>query len=70
MIGVDTNIIVDILRKHITLEKLQQYSDEDLWTSEVVAYELLYGAYASKEMTAEKISIDNDKKDKLLNYLE
>ena len=55
MIGVDTNIIVDILRKHITLEKLQQYSDEDLWTSEVVAYELLYGAYASKEMTAEKI---------------
>lgn len=55
MIGVDTNIIVDILRKHMSLEKLQQYADEDLWTSEVVAYELLYGAYASKEMTAEKI---------------
>lgn len=55
MIGVDTNMIVDILRKHMPLEKLQQYTDEDLWTSEVVAYELLYGAYASKEMAAEKI---------------
>ena len=55
MIGVDTSIIIDILRKHIVLEKLQNYTHEDLWTSEVVAYELLYGAYASKEMTAEKI---------------
>ena len=39
MIGIDTSIIVDILRKHIPLEKLQQYADEDLWTSEIFAYE-------------------------------
>ena len=33
---------------------MQKFSD-DLWTSELVVYELFFGAYASKELTEKKI---------------
>ncbi|MEK6903566.1 MAG: type II toxin-antitoxin system VapC family toxin [Nanoarchaeota archaeon] len=55
MIGIDTSVIIDILRKHTDWEKVRQSSDEDFWTSELVVYELFYGAYASKELTEKKI---------------
>ncbi len=54
MIGVDSSIIIDILRKRINLEKLQKFSEEDLWTTETVVYELLYGIYFAGEKIVEK----------------
>ena len=54
MIGVDSSIIIDILRKKIDREKLQKFSEEDLWTTETVVYELLYGIYFTGEKIAEK----------------
>lgn len=39
MIGVDTSVIIDILRNKASAAKLQEYADEELCTSEIAVYE-------------------------------
>jgi predicted nucleic acid-binding protein len=43
MLGVDSSIIIDLLRGN----SFKALEDEELWTSEIVVYELLIGMYAS-----------------------
>lgn len=47
MIGIDTSVLIDAMRNKEAKDKLLNYSGEDLVTSEIVVYELLYGLYAS-----------------------
>ena len=48
MIGIDTNIIIDILRKKEIGNYLQNLKSDDLCTTEIVVYEILYGLFAQE----------------------
>lgn len=50
MIGIDSNIIIDLLKDKNFAIKLQDYIKEDVYTSEIVIYEVLYGVYAAKHI--------------------
>ena len=54
MLGVDSSILVDVLRNR-DAAKLEKLSAEDLCTSEIVVYELLYGIYANKHFSEQKL---------------
>lgn len=55
MIGVDSSVLIDILRGKSSAGKLQHYSEGGLCTSEIVVYEILYGLYASNQFSHEKV---------------
>jgi len=51
MIGVDSSIIIDILRNNqITIKKLSDLPSEELCTSEAVVYEVMFGIFAFNYM--------------------
>lgn len=54
MLGVDSSILVDVLRKR-DAARLDKLSAEELCTSEIVVYELLYGIYANKQFSEQKL---------------
>ena len=54
MIGIDSSILIDVLRGDVSLERLQKYSD--LCTSEVVVYEVSCGLYSSRNFHEKKIA--------------
>lgn len=54
MLGIDSNILIDILRNRAAGVKLKEYEKEDLCTSEIVVYEILYGFYASQYFSNQK----------------
>ena len=55
MIGVDSSVIIDVLRNKSSKNKLEMFANEDFCTSEIVVYEVLCGIYASKQMTEKQI---------------
>ncbi len=55
MLGVDSSVLIDVLRNKAVASKLQEYSAENLCTSEIVAYEILYGLYASKQFSEQRL---------------
>ncbi len=61
MIGIDSNILIDLLRRKESFLKLNKYEAEDFCTSEIVVYEILYGIYAAH--------YDSDKKLKEFNAI-
>jgi len=51
MIGIDSSIIIDILRNNqASIKKLSELPSDELCTSEAVVYEILFGIFASKHM--------------------
>lgn len=55
MLGIDTNIVIQILRSRESVEKLQLLHTEDLCTCEVVVYELLYGVHKARLFSAQRL---------------
>lgn len=55
MIGIDSSVLIDILRNKETAAKIHDYADEDFCTSEIVIYEILYGIYASRTGNERKL---------------
>jgi len=55
MIGIDSSILIDILRNPDKAHILDQYQGEELCTSEIVVYEILYGVYASQHASIRRI---------------
>lgn len=55
MIGIDSNILIGILRNKDFAAKLKEYSNEDLCTSEIVVYEILYGLYAAEHFSDRRL---------------
>ncbi len=54
MIGVDSDVLINILRNKDFIVKLEKYSNEDLCTSEIVVYEIIYGLYAASYFNEKK----------------
>lgn len=54
MIGIDSNIIINILRDKKFAFEMQNYLKEEIYTSEIVVYEILYGLFASEQITDQK----------------
>ncbi len=48
MMGIDTNILISIFRKKENAAILEKFASDDMCTSEIVIYELLYGIFASQ----------------------
>src|SRR3989344_6133887 len=56
MIGLDSDIIISILRKMGDYKSLlKKLSSEEICTSEIVIYEILYGLYASRDFSERRI---------------
>ena len=55
MIGIDSNILINILRNKTFAIRLEKYSAEDLCTSEIVVYEILFGVFASQQFSEQKL---------------
>ena len=55
MIGIDSNIIIDFLKDKSFALKIKEYFKEEVYTSEIVIYEVLYGVYASKQISEAQV---------------
>ncbi len=55
MIGIDSSVLIDVLRNKSSIDKLKSYYNELLCTSEIVVYEICYGFYASSQDTYERL---------------
>ena len=53
MIGVDSSVLIDLLRNRNLATKLD--TNEDLCTSEIVVYEILFGIHASQHFSDKKL---------------
>ncbi|MBI2138632.1 type II toxin-antitoxin system VapC family toxin [Candidatus Woesearchaeota archaeon] len=62
MIGVDSNIIIDILRDAHAQERFPSLAkdDADICTSEIVVYEVLYGIYKAVPLPSRALARFND----------
>ena len=50
MIGIDSNIIIDVLKdKQDSIRKLSEFSPDEMCTSEVVIYEILCGIFTLRD---------------------
>ncbi len=49
MIGIDSNVLIDVLRNKSSISKLKDLPPEEMCTSEIVVYEIFYGIFASRE---------------------
>jgi predicted nucleic acid-binding protein len=56
MIGIDSNILINVLRNKDVIAKLKMYANEDLCTSEIVVYEIFYGLYAAQHFNENRIN--------------
>lgn len=49
MIGIDSNAIIDVLKNNqASIKKLSELPPDELCTSEIVVYEILFGIFLSK----------------------
>lgn len=56
MIGVDSSILIDLLRNRPPADSLKYLSEEDqLCTSEIVVYEVLCGIYSAQHSTEQRL---------------
>ena len=55
MIGVDSSILVDLLRGKLATGKLGRFLEEGLCTSEIVVYEILYGVYKAEHFSEKQL---------------
>lgn len=56
MIGVDSSVLIDLLRNKLPASKLKELSNEDqLCTSEIVAYEVLCGIYSAQHSSEQRL---------------
>ena len=56
MIGVDSSVIIDLLRNKLPERTLRELSQEDqLCTSEIVVYEVLCGIYSAQHSTEQRL---------------
>lgn len=56
MIGVDSSVLIDLLRNRLPTGSLRELSEEDqLCTSEVVVYEVLCGIYSAQHSTEQRL---------------
>jgi predicted nucleic acid-binding protein len=54
MIGIDSNILINILRNKDFTFRLKEHINEDLCTSEIVVYEILYGLHAAHNISEKR----------------
>lgn len=55
MIGVDSSILIDLLRGKLAAGKLNRFPEEELCTSEIVIYEILYGVYRAEHFSERQL---------------
>ncbi|MBI2141528.1 type II toxin-antitoxin system VapC family toxin [Candidatus Woesearchaeota archaeon] len=55
MIGLDSSVLIEILRDRASVAELRKYSEEEFCTSEIAAFEILYGAYALPKLNERKL---------------
>ncbi len=55
MIGLDSSILIEILRNRASVAGLRKYVEEEFCTSEIAAFEILYGAYALPKLDERKL---------------
>lgn len=55
MIGLDSSVLIEILRNRASVDELRKYVDEEFCTSEIAAFEILYGAYAIPKLNERKL---------------
>lgn len=51
MIGIDSSILIDLLRNKLEAEKLSSFLEDGICTSEIVVYEMLYGVYKARNFS-------------------
>lgn len=55
MIGIDSSVLIDLLRGKLAAGKLDRFLEEGLCTSEVVIYEILCGIYQAKSFSERQL---------------
>ena len=56
MIGIDSSVLIDMLRNKLPERSLRELSKEDqLCTSEIVVYEVLCGIYSAQHSTEQRL---------------
>ena len=55
MIGIDSSVLIDLLRNRLKAEKLNRFLEEGLCTSEIVVYEILYGVYKAENFSQRQL---------------